>query len=317
MRIRERGPIRPPSGEKTSRKSGSRGNENELHATLISAMETLFLLSTTLLCFASNSILCRLALASHSIDAYPFTLLRLVSGAIALNLILLVRNRGVVRFTGRPASAIALLVYALLFSLAYLRLAASTGALILFGSVQVTMIGWSLRKGSGPTPSEWVGLVVALSGLLLLLFPGIRAPDPLGALCMAIAGIGWGAYSLLGKGAKNPLSDSSGNFLVATAVCLPVVLLFLHGLHLSARGVEWALLSGAVTSGMGYAIWYKVLPRLKSTQAAIVQLLVPAIAAMLAVALLNETVTWRLAASGSIIAVGVLVATFKPWKRAI
>jgi drug/metabolite transporter (DMT)-like permease len=279
-------------------------------------METLLLIAASLLCFASNSILCRLALASHSIDAYPFTLLRLASGAVVLNLILAFRNRGVFRFTGRPVSAIALLVYALLFSLAYLRLAASTGALILFGSVQITMIGWSLRKGAGPTPSEWVGLLVALSGLLFLLFPGIRAPDPLGALCMACAGIGWGAYSILGKGAKNPLSDSSGNFLVATAVCLPVVLFFLHGLHLTARGVEWALLSGAVTSGIGYAIWYKVLPTIKSSQAAIVQLLVPAIAALLAVVLLDETITWRLAVSGSIIALGVLVATFKPWKRA-
>ena len=279
-------------------------------------METLLLISASLLCFASNSILCRLALASHSIDAYPFTLLRLASGAVTLNLILLFRNRGQFRFTGRPVSAIALLVYALPFSLAYLRLTASTGALIAFGSVQVTMIGWSLRKGSGPTPSEWMGLLVALFGLLLLLLPGVRAPDPLGALCMACAGIGWGAYSILGKGAKNPLSDSAGNFLVCSALSLPLVLLFLPGLHFSARGVWWAMLSGVVTSGLGYAIWYKVLPTLKSTQAAIVQLLVPAIAAALAVLLLNETVTWRLAVSGSIIAIGVLVSTFKPWNRA-
>ena len=274
-------------------------------------MPTLFLLSVTLVFLASNSILCRLALASHSIDAYPFTVLRLASGALTLNLILLVRNRGAFRFTGRTVSALALLVYAMPFSLAYLRLTASTGALIAFASVQVTMIGWSLRNGSGPTRSEWVGLLIALLGLLLLLYPGIRSPDPLGALSMALAGAGWGVYSVLGKGAKNPLSDTAGNFLVCTVLSLPLGLLFLGRLHLSIRGVEWALLSGAVTSGIGYAIWYKVLPRLKSSQAAIVQLLVPAIAALLAAILLNEAIGWRLAGSGSIIALGVVVGTFK------
>lgn len=280
------------------------------------SIRTIALLSLALLFFASNSILCRLALINNSIDAISFTLVRIASGAMILNVIMLALNKWKFEFTGRMYSAIALLVYAFLFSLAYVRLAAATGALILFGFVQVTMIGWSICRGLGPTINEWIGLGLAVSGLSFFLMPGLKAPDPFGAAYMAIAGIGWGAYSILGKGSKNPVSNTAGNFLLGCLLMSPISLLLLNGGRFSAQGFGLAALSGAVASGLGYSVWYSVLLHIKSTQAAIVQLMVPAIAAFLATVVLHERISTRLIVSAVVISIGVFFTIMRPIKTA-
>ncbi len=279
-----------------------------------SVMKTVFWISLTLVFFASNSVLCRLALATHSIDASTFTVIRLFSGAVVLNLLNYVLSGKKTAFTGKGVSGIFLLLYALLFSLAYVRLTAATGALILFGCVQITMIGWTIAKGSGPTKNEWLGILLAVAGLVYLLAPGLKRPDPLGALLMAVSGVGWGAYSILGKGSKNPVSNTAGNFFLSALFSLPLLGFIYLGHHFSPAGFAFAALSGAVSSGIGYSIWYTILPTIKSTQAAIVQLLVPAIAALLGALLLHEAIPARLILAGGVIASGVLVAVFKPMK---
>ena len=279
-------------------------------------VKTIALIALTLVFFASNSILCRLALLNNSIDAISFTLVRIISGAVMLNFIMLVLNKWKYEFTGKIISAISLLVYAFLFSLAYTRLTAATGALILFGFVQITMIGWSISRGLGPTINEWIGLIISVSGLVYFLIPGIKAPDPIGASYMAIAGIGWGAYSIIGKGSKNPISNTAGNFSLSCLISLPILLVILNGSHFSLKGFGLAVLSGAVASGLGYSLWYTVLPLIKSTQAAIVQLLVPAIAAFFAAIVLSESISSRLIISGIVISGGVIFTIMKPIKNA-
>lgn len=278
-------------------------------------IKTIFLITLTLIFFASNSILCRLALSNHLIDAFTFTIVRLASGAVALNIIVLMIEKGKYKFTGKTSSSISLLLYALLFSLAYIRLPASTGALILFGAVQITMIGWSIIRGLGPTKNEWIGLILSVIGLIYLLIPGIKTPDLLGALFMSIAGIGWGVYSIIGKRSKNPVSNTAGNFLLSSIISIPLILIIFKNHQISFSGFELAILSGAVSSGLGYTIWYTVLPTIKSTQAAIVQLLVPSIAAFLGAILLREDVSVRLIISGLVISLGVMITIMKPLKN--
>ncbi len=277
-------------------------------------LKTVVLIALTLIFFASNSILCRLALANKSIDAYSFTLIRLVSGAVVLNLIAFWLGKWKFGFTGNIKAAGALLAYALFFSIAYLKLPASTGALILFGSVQATMIGWSMKVGLGPNKNEMVGLALALGGLIYLLLPGVKAPNLLGALCMFLSGIGWGVYSILGKKSTNPISNTAGNFLLASILSIILMPIILHQHKISAHGIFLACISGAVSSGIGYSIWYTVLPKIKSTQAAIVQLLVPALAALFGTILLSENIPARLIVAGAAISLGVLVAVMKPIK---
>lgn len=261
--------------------------------------------------FAANSLLCRAALDSGATDAGTFTALRLVSGAAFLLPLLLLGPRRR-RPSARPAMALALLVYMLSFSLAYRSLTAATGALVLFGAVQLTMFARALAAGERLALRGWLGLALALGGLVGLLLPGVEAPDPVGAALMALAGIAWGAYSLLGRGSDDPLADTAGNFALAA----PVALLALPGfpllagtpLAVSTGGVVLAVASGAIASGLGYVLWYAALRGLEAHRAATVQLSVPVIAALGGVLLLGESLDRRLLVAGSITLAGIWLA---------
>jgi len=267
---------------------------------------TLLFTSLALTAFAANSILCRLALADHSIDAASFTTIRLVSGAVALLLIMAFRDRGKARPHFRLLTAFALFAYAAPFSFAYISIPAGAGALILFGAVQATMIGWDLVQGYRLSMREWCGLLLALGGLVVLTWPG--AVDPIGAALMSLAGVAWGLYSVYGRGTEYPLRATAGNFAVAALLTIPFEGVFLDGVTLTASGITLAVLSGAVTSGIGYALWYTALRGLTATRAGIVQLLVPVLAATGGVVFLSEVITVRLVAAAAMILPGVTLA---------
>lgn len=259
-----------------------------------------------LLCFAGNSLLCRLALASGQIDAASFTAVRLASGAAFLAL--LAGGRRAPRGAGAWVSGGALFLYAAPFSVAYLQLGAATGALILFAVVQATMIGWGLVRGERPGAGVWTGFAIAVAGLMALLLPGASAPPPAGAAAMAVAGVAWGVYSLRGRrSAGDPRAVSAANFLAT----LPMAVAFAagwglaHGLHLTVRGAALAAISGALASGMGYALWYAALRGLSATRAAILQLTVPVLATAAAAVWLHEPLTARFVLSGVAILGGV------------
>ena len=242
--------------------------------------------------FAANSVLARLALRTTDIDAALFTAVRIGAGAAVLAV---VARRG--RIGGSWASAAALFVYAAAFSFAYLSLAVGTGALVLFGAVQVTMIGTGVARGERLGALQTGGLALAFGGLVGLVAPGVEAP-PLGAaLLMAASGAAWGVYSLRGRGAEAPVAASAGNFLRAVPLALGLALAaaLRGGLRPDGLGLGYAVLSGAVTSGLGYVAWYAVLPSLRASSAATVQLSVPVLAALGGVAVLAEPVTPRLA----------------------
>ncbi len=269
------------------------------------------LTTVALIAFAGNSVLCRLALADGSIDAASFTTVRLVSGAIALLLILNASNRGT-----RPASygswmsAAMLFLYAACFSFAYISLDTGIGALILFGMVQATMVAGALIAGDRPTIAEWIGWIFAVAGFIYLVSPGLTAPSPGGSALMAIAGIGWGIYSLRGRREPFALAGTTYNFLRSVPLVLVVSVFSLQNLHLSTNGVVFAILSGAITSGVGYAIWYTALQSISSMQAAMVQLSVPILAAAGGVLFLAESVSLRLIVSGLLILGGIFLAIF-------
>jgi drug/metabolite transporter (DMT)-like permease len=256
-------------------------------------LRTVFLTILAMLAFAANSLLCRLALGHGLIDAASFADVRVVSGAVALGLIMLARGD-----RGRPVlhwqSVVALFVYVALFSFAYRWLGAGTGALILFGAVQLTMFVTALRNGEHFSLVSWAGLAAAVLGLIYLVSPGVTAPDPLGAVLMAVAGVGWGCYSLLGRRAADPLAATAGNFLYAVPLVVIVNLLFFRDFSVSLPGLGLAVASGAIASGCGYVIWYSALRGLTAMRAATVQLSVPAIAAFGGVALMSEALTLRL-----------------------
>lgn len=261
-----------------------------------------------MIAFAANSLLARLALGSGSLDWASYTTLRILSGAAVL--VLLARRRGTSggpRAGSWPAAA-ALLVYALAFSLAYLDLGAATGALILFTSVQATMVGYSLMRGESLTLAELLGFTIAFVAFVYLILPGIGRPDPAGSLLMAVSGIAWGVYSLKGRGAVNPLAATAGNFLYASALCVPLGIFALVVGTASWTGVLLAIFSGAVTSGLGYVIWYRALAGLTNFQAALVQLSVPVIAAAGAILFLDEAMTMRFVISGSAVIGGIGLA---------
>ncbi len=264
------------------------------------------LTSAAMIAFAGNSLLCRLALRDTTIDAASFTAIRIASGALVLAVIVGLRGGSPTR-AGSWLSALALFAYAIFFSFAYLTLPAGTGALVLFAAVQATMIGRAFAAGERFRPIQSFGLLVAVGGLVVLVLPGLGAPDPLAAAMMALAGIAWGVYSLRGRGVADPLAATAGNFLRAVPFALLVALFASGTRSLDPAGVVWALASGALASGLGYAIWYAALPSLTASIAATVQLSVPPIAAILAVFLLGEPAALRLAAASIAVLGGIAV----------
>jgi drug/metabolite transporter (DMT)-like permease len=261
-----------------------------------------------LVAFTANSVLCRLALGANSIDAASFSAIRLVSGALVLLLVAAGRKNGTDEHKGTWISAFMLFLYAVAFSFAYVSLSAGTGALILFGSVQATMIITALWMGERPRMTEYLGLFVALAGLIYLVFPGLDAPSPLGAVLMSAAGASWGVYSLRGRGSTNPVTVTSDNFLKSTPFVLLVSLIFIKNIQINLTGAFLAFLSGALTSGIGYVAWYAALRELSATRAALVQLIVPVLAALGGVILLSEQLSVRLVLSTVLILGGVAKA---------
>jgi drug/metabolite transporter (DMT)-like permease len=256
-------------------------------------LRTVLLTMLSMVAFAGNSLLCRAALENTTIDAASFTAIRIVSGAACLLIVTAFAGSGR-KSGGSWWSALALFAYAALFSYAYLGLSAATGALLLFGAVQITMITRGLYAGERFSSLQIVGLVLAIGGLVGLLLPGLSAPPPSAATLMLAAGVAWGCYSLRGQGAADPIAATTGNFLRSVPFALALVLFMRAGLELDALGVAYAVASGALTSGLGYSIWYAVLPALRATTAATVQLSVPAITAFGAVLLLGEAFSLRL-----------------------
>jgi drug/metabolite transporter (DMT)-like permease len=283
-----------------------------------SSLQTITLTTLTMIAFASNSILNRLALGKQTIDATSYTAIRLTSGAIMLFVIAnLQKKSGESALRGGWLSAAFLFLYAIAFSFAYLSLTAGTGALILFGAVQITMIVVALRSGERPHLWEWLGLFLALGGLVYLVLPGLAAPSPLGSALMTIAGICWGFYTLRGRGSQNPLADTAGNFVYAVPMIILLRLITWNNIHLSAQGILLAILSGAVASGVGYVIWYAALRGLTTTRAAIVQLSVPMIAAWGGVAFLAEHVSVRLLLAGALILGGIALSVLSRRRSAL
>lgn len=268
------------------------------------------LTSLAMIAFAGNSLLCRVALKHTRIDAASFTTIRLVSGAVMLWLVARM-SRGTPVGSGSWASAFALFVYAAGFSFAYVSLPAATGALLLFGAVQATMISHGIWAGERLLRLQRVGLVLALGGLVSLLLPGLSAPPLSGSLLMLGAGVAWGVYSLRGKGAGDPARATAGNFLRAVPVAAGLSVLMYDSASLDSAGVGYAIASGALASGIGYAIWYSALPALKSTHAATVQLSVPVIAALGGVVFLGERVTVRLVLASVAILGGIALVIFE------
>ncbi len=267
--------------------------------------QAIVLTAVAMLAFAANSLLCRLALQQRGIDPASFASIRLVSGALTLAVI--VRFRAARLSPGHAdwLAATMLFAYVAFFSFAYLTLPAGTGALILFGAVQLTMLIVGLRSGEMFGPVAWLGLALAIAGLVYLVSPGVAAPPFLGAALMAIAGVAWGVYSLRGRGVADPLAATAGNFTRAVPLALLLSLLFVANAYADAAGVALAIASGALTSGIGYVIWYAALSKLSAMRAATVQLSVPLIAAFGGVAFLSEAITPRLVAASVAILGGI------------
>jgi drug/metabolite transporter (DMT)-like permease len=274
-----------------------------------------------MIAFASNSLLCRAALKQTTIDAATFTLDRILSGAVALWIIVTIAavhdrrtnspNAQRAPLQGTWLSALALCIYAAAFSFAYISLPAGTGALLLFGAVQATMIFWGFRNGERLDTIQTIGLVAALAGLILLLFPGLSAPAPVSSILMLSAGVAWGIYSLRGRGEKNPVNATAGNFIRAVpfAALISVIMAGHHRFDL--LGAMYAVISGAITSGLGYVIWYSALRGLKATSAATVQLSVPVLAALGGIIFLGEPITLRLVLASLAILGGIALVVIE------
>lgn len=265
---------------------------------------TILLASLAMLAFASNSILCRLALSQTTIDPASFTTIRLVSGAVMLGMVARMR-KGPQTGAGNWWSGAALFLYAAGFSFAYISLPAASGALLLFGAVQVTMFGFGFWSGERLAGMQVVGFVMAATGLVILLLPGLSAPPLPGSLLMLGAGAAWGVYSLRGRGAGDPTLVTAGNFWRAAIIAGVISIFMLKTISVQNTGVWFAIASGALTSGIGYALWYSGLPGLKATQAASVQLSVPVIAALGGIVLLGEAVTFRLILASAAVLGGI------------
>ena len=264
----------------------------------------LALTALAMLAFAGNSLLCRVALEDTSIDPASFTAVRLISAALVLVLVVQAR-RAAPATRGSWPSAAALFVYAAAFSFAYVSLSAATGALLLFSAVQATMIGRGVWVGERPKSLQLCGIVLAFGGLIGLLLPGLSAPPLAGAALMLAAGVAWGVYSLRGSAADDPVGVTAGNFMRAAPMAAALSALLVSRAQLDVAGVSFAVLSGALTSGLGYVIWYAALPALKATQAATVQLSVPLLAALGGALLLGEHVLLRYVAASAAILSGI------------
>lgn len=272
------------------------------------ALRTVLLTVLTLCCFAANSILTRVGLRDGGMDGLAFALIRIAAGAAMLALLLSRRGTGLRRLAGDWPSALALVIYATAFSVAYRSIPSGTGALILFGAVQVTMIGSGVVSGERPPWPEWSGVVVSISGLLVFLLPGLQRPPLAGSLLMLAAGIGWAAYSLRGRRNGDPLAATAGNFVRALPLTLLPWLVF-GGFEINTRGLLCALASGALASGLGYALWYTVLPALSALRASAVQLAAPMLVTVFGVLFLGEPLSLRLVAGSALILGGLALAT--------
>ncbi|MDB5744598.1 MAG: protein of unknown function transrane [Polaromonas sp.] len=281
----------------------------------MSPLRILFLTTGAMAAFAGNSLLCRMALKETGIDAASFTAIRLASGALVLWAVAR-STRGAQAGQGNWLSALALFAYAACFSFAYVSLPTGTGALLLFGAVQALMIGYGIWSGERLRPLQLAGLALAFGGLAGLLLPGVSAPPLAGSVLMLLAGMSWGVYSLRGKGAGDPTRVTAGNFLRAAplALGLGLAMLLFRGASLDAAGLWLAVASGALTSGIGYAVWYTVVPALKATTAASVQLSVPVLAALGGIAFLGEQLTLRLVLASLAILGGIALVVLQ--KRA-
>lgn len=283
-------------------------------------MMTAVLLTTfSLIAFAANSLLCRMALGDGLIDPISFTTIRLTSGALTLLILSQILNNSQAKQKTKSSfsSGLALFAYATAFSLAYITLSTGTGALILFGAVQITMFAAGLKQGENLRIAQWLGSITALGGLVYLVLPGLQAPDPFGAGLMAISGIAWGIYSIRGRNVSFPIQMTTGNFLKATPLTLLFSLVTISSIHLQTRGIILALISGIITSGLGYVIWYKALKGLTTTQASVVQLIVPILASFAGVVFLSEIITVRLLSASALILGGVALAVIKRNKKVI
>ncbi|MGQ3358669.1 MAG: DMT family transporter [Phreatobacter sp.] len=280
-------------------------------------LRTIALTATAMVAFAANSILARLALAGGAIDDMGYTGWRLASGALVLALLsqIVGRRPGVPAVAGSWAQAAALFVYALAFSIAYLWLGAAVGAIVLFGAVQFGMMARAVAAGERPGPLEWAGLAAAFAALVWLVAPGVSAPAPAGVVLMVAAGLSWAVYSGLGRGSTDPLADTAGNFLR----CLPVALVLMAwGWRVhppDPAGLAYAVASGALASGLGYAVWYAVLPALPRVTAASIQLTVPAIAAAGAVVFIGEALTARLVLASAAMIAGIALVILAGERR--
>lgn len=267
----------------------------------------MLLTATAMLAFAANSLLCRLALGAGEIDAASFTSVRIISGAVMMGLLILPHAKTKKRPAIEWRSVVALFIYMVCFSFAYLSLAAGTGALVLFGAVQLTMFTVALKAGESFPALSWVGLAMAFGGLVYLVSPGVTAPDPVGALLMTAAGIAWGGYSLLGRTAADPMQSTAYNFIYSVPLALLVSSFYLSDFHITLTGAGLAIASGAVASGLGYSVWYTALRSLAATRAATVQLSAPVIAAAGGAILLSEPVTTRLLIASTATLVGIAI----------
>jgi drug/metabolite transporter (DMT)-like permease len=280
-----------------------------LHAPQIVRMplRTGLVTALALTCFAANSLLCRAALRPGLVDPATFTAVRVASGAAVLAVLVLARGKGELR-QGSWGSAASLFAYAAAFSLAYVRLHAGTGALLLFAAVQATMLGWSLRAGVTLGARQWLGVAIAAAGLVLLTAPGAASPGLAGAGLMVAAGVAWGVYSIRGRSAVDPVATTAGNFVRALPLAVAWAIASAASSRTSGTGLALAAISGAVTSGGGYVLWYAALPVLGAARAATLQLAVPVLAAAAGVLLLGEPLTIRLVLAAAAIVAGIALA---------
>ena len=273
-------------------------------------MPTVIVTTLAMIAFAANSILCRLALGQFEIDAASFTSIRLISGAITLTFLLSLKQPGALKWNMNISSSLALFCYAICFSFAYLELTTGTGALILFGTIQLAMIIYGVISGEKPTFLMWLGIVLASGGLVYLMLPGVGAPSITGATLMALAGLAWSVYTIRGKSTKNAVAATTWNFIGTIPFTVIASIVFVTEFHATSSGIILAIASGALASGVGYVLWYAALPQMSITIAAIAQITVPVIAAFGGVLFMSEMFSLRLVVASFTILGGIALVIF-------